>query len=203
MLEDLFCESFLTIQYIRGNKIKATTLVDTCPTRFSFIDMKFTEIVCEKLEIQPQCLTKPKPIQGFDGKATQPVTHAIYLMLSVENHTKSLAPLLITKLGQLLMILGRLWIKKHEILLNIINDFIIFSLGYCMYLGVFLFPIPLKLEGTEIILEARKQDIFPNRILKRGSDENRDNFSRIPQKISNKKRWLIIAFKWKQNMDKQ
>ena len=99
MLEDLFCKSFLTIQCTLGNKIKATTLVDTCAIGFGFIDEKFVEIVCEKLEIQPQCLTKPKLIQGFDDRAARRITHAIYLTLSVGNYTKSLAPLFITKLG--------------------------------------------------------------------------------------------------------
>ena len=108
MPEDLFCESPLTIQCTLGNKIKATTLVDTCATRFGFIDENFAEIVCKKLEIQPQRLTKLKPIQEFDKRAAQPVTHTIYPMLSVRNHTKNLTPLLITKLGQHSMILGRL-----------------------------------------------------------------------------------------------
>ena len=51
MLEDLFCKSSLTIQYTLGNKIKATTLINTCATGFSFIDKKFAEIVCKKLKI--------------------------------------------------------------------------------------------------------------------------------------------------------
>ena len=68
MLEDLFCKSLLTIQYTLSNKIKATTLIDIYTIRFSFINEKFAEIIYEKLEIQLQCLTKPKPIQGFDGR---------------------------------------------------------------------------------------------------------------------------------------
>ena len=106
MPEDLFCKSPLTIQCILGSKIKETILVHIYATGFGFIDKKFAEILCKKLEIQPQCLTKPKPIQGFDNRAAQPVTHAIYPTLSVENHIKSLVFLLITKLGQHLMILG-------------------------------------------------------------------------------------------------
>ena len=101
------------------------------------------------------------------------------------------------------MILGRPWMKKHGILLDMINDSITFSPGYCTHLGAPLFPIPPKPEGTETIPEARQQDIFPNRILKRGSDENLDDFLRTPQKISNKKRRLINTSKQKQSMDKQ
>ena len=100
------------------------------------------------------------------------------------------------------MILGRLWIKKHGVLFDMINDSIIFSLRYCTHLGAPLSPIPLKPEGIEIILEARQEDIFPNRILKRGLDENLDDFLRTSQKTSNKKRRLINVSKQKQNMDK-
>ena len=71
MLEDLFCKSPLTIQFTLGNKIKAIILVNTCATKFSFINEKFTEIVYKRLEIQPQRLTKPKPIKKFDGWATR------------------------------------------------------------------------------------------------------------------------------------
>ena len=105
MLEDLFYKSFLTIQCILSNKIKTTTLVDTCPTGFGFINKKFAEIVYTRLEIQLPCLTKLKPIQAFDGRAAWPKTHAIYFILSIENYNKSLALLLITSLGQHSMIL--------------------------------------------------------------------------------------------------
>ena len=84
--------------------------------------------------------------------------------------------------------------KKHVILLDIINDSITFSPRYCTHLGAFLFPISPKPEGIETILEAKQQDIFPNRFLKKGPDKNLDDFLRIPQKNSNKKRRLINAF---------
>ena len=127
MPKDLFCKSPLIIQCTLGNKIKAITLVNTYATGFGFIDEKFAVIICEKLEIQPQRLTKSKPIQGFDGRAARPIIHAIYPMLSMQNHTKSLALLLIRKLGQHSMILGRPWMKKHGVLLDMTHDSIIFS----------------------------------------------------------------------------
>ncbi len=63
MPKNLFYKNPLIIQCILGNKIKAAILVDTYAIGFGFIDKKFVEIVCKKLEIQYQCLTKPKPIQ--------------------------------------------------------------------------------------------------------------------------------------------
>ena len=85
------------------------------------------------------------------------------------------------------MILGHPWMKKHGILLNMINNSITFFPGYYTHLGAPLFPISPKLEGIERIPKARQQDIFPNRILKRGSDENLDNLLRTSAKISIRK----------------
>ena len=100
--------------------------------------------------------------------------------------------------------------KKHGILLDMINDSITFSFGYYTYFEAFLFLISLKSkgtllksEGTETIPDIRQQNIFPNRILKSGSDENLVNFSRTPQKILNKTRRLINTSKWKRSIDKQ
>ena len=204
MPKDLFCESFFTVQCTLGNKINATTLVDTYATRYGFIDEKFAEIVYQTLEIEPQRLTKPKPIQGFDGRAAQPVTHAIYPTLSVGSHTESLAPLLITKLGHHPMILGRPWMKKHGVLLDMINDCISFSLGYCSHPGAPSVPVPtMPTDETEIISMPIQQDVLPNRILKRGSAEKIDDFLKTPEKISDKKRRLINASRRKLAMQKQ
>ena len=107
MPKNLVCESLFTVQCILENKIHPITLVDTCATGYGFINEKFVEIVCQTLEIKPQRLTKPKSIQGFNDRVAQSVTHAIYLTLSLESHTESVAPLLITKLGHHPMIFGR------------------------------------------------------------------------------------------------
>lgn len=55
----------------------------------------------------------------------------------------------------------------------------------------------------ETISEARQQDIFLNRILKRSSIKNLDDFLRTLQKILNKIRRLINVSKRKQSMNKQ
>ena len=83
-----------------------------------------------------------------------------------------------------------------------INNSIIFSLRYCMYLRAPLSSLSSKLERTKTIFEAKQQDIFLYRILKKGLDENLDDFLKTAQKISNKKKLLINASKQKQNMDK-
>ncbi len=175
------------MQYTLGNKINAITLVDTCATGYGFNDEKFAEIVCQTLEIEPQRLTKSKPIQRFDGRAAQPVTYAIYPTLSIGSHTESLVPLLITKLGHHPMIFGRPWMKKYGVLLDMINDYLSFSPGYCSHPGVLLIPIPtVPTAETDIISMATQQDVLPNLILKRGLAEKIDDFLKIPEKISEK-----------------
>ena len=82
-------------------------LANTCATGYSFIDEEFAETVYQVLVIKLQCLIKPKQIQGFDGRAAKPITHAIYLTLTISTHIENLVPLLITKLGNHPMILGR------------------------------------------------------------------------------------------------
>ena len=73
MPEDLFCESLFTIQCILGKKIKAIILVDTCATRFGFINNKFAEIICHILEIQLQRLTRLKLIQNLIAERLSPL----------------------------------------------------------------------------------------------------------------------------------
>lgn len=55
-----------------------------------------------------------------------------------------------------------------------------------------LVPIIPTVE-TEIIFMATKQDVSPHRILKKGLAKKIDNFLKIPEKSSKKKRQLINA----------
>ena len=60
MPKDLFYESLFIIQCILGNKIMAIILANIYTTEYSFIDKKFTKIVCQILEIESQRLIKFK-----------------------------------------------------------------------------------------------------------------------------------------------
>ncbi len=87
--------------------------------------------------------------------------------------------------------------KKQEVLLDIINDCILFSLKYYSHPRASLIPVStILIAETEIIYMATQQNVLPNRILKRGSAEKIDDFLKILKKIS-KKRWLINASKQK------
>ena len=55
------------------------------------------------------------------------------------------------------MIFGRPWMKKHEVLLEMIYDSITFSPGFYMHLGIFLSLISPKLiEKTKEISKTKQ-----------------------------------------------
>ena len=96
------------------------------------------------------------------------------------------------------MIFGCPWIKKQRVLLDIINDCISFSPEYYSYPGAPLVPIlTMPIAETEIISMATQQDILPNQILKKSLIEKIDDFLKIPEKISDKQKWLINVSKRK------
>ena len=67
-----------------------------------------------------------KKIQEFDGRTAKLITHAIYLIVTFDIYIESLALLLITKLKNHPMILDQPWMKKHRVIINMINDFLAF-----------------------------------------------------------------------------
>ena len=94
----------------KRNTVKA--LVDTDATEYAFIDEMTAHIICENLEISLIPLLKLKPVKGFDEHlAKRPITHAIYLSLTVQDHSELTTLMLITPLRQHLIILGKPWLN--------------------------------------------------------------------------------------------
>ena len=121
---DFFAKKALVAQCILGNssKIKNTAWLDIGATRYLFVNPAMVRRICDKLLIKPIRLSKPKAIQGFNGKQALDVTHAIYSIMTVQRRTELTTPMLITKLGQHQIILGKLWIKNHGVILDMKND---------------------------------------------------------------------------------
>ncbi len=88
--------------------------------------------------------------------------------------------------------------KKHGVLLDMINNSISFSPGYCLHPGATSVPVSTTLAAEiEITSMATQQDTLLNQILKRGLAKKIDDFLKTPEKISDKKRRLINASKRK------
>ena len=192
MLKDLFYENPFIIKCTLGNKIMATILADTCVTGYGFIDEEFVETVCQVLETEPQRLIQPKQIQRFDGRAAQPITLAIYPTLTVGTHTESFTPLLITKLGNHPMILGRLWMEKQGVIIDITNNSLAFWPDHYTHIGT---TSPTTLSQPRLTAESAvikiEKDITPWKIIKRGLKKDMIDFLQTPNKLFSKKRRQI------------
>ena len=129
------------------NKIKTTSLLDIGAIGIAFIDLAMARYVCDVLQISFIQLAKLKPIKRFDGKLAPLITHAIYPTLTVQGHTKLLAFFLITKLGQHLLILGKPWMQKHGVILDMSCDKLIFWPGHCQYPGTLLAVVNTPIES--------------------------------------------------------
>ena len=131
----------------RMNEIKTTSLLDTRATGIAFIDLVMARHVCDVLQISFIQLAKPKSIKGFDGKLAPLIIHAIYPILTVQGHTKLLAPFLVTKLGQHPLILSKLWMQKHGVILDINCDKLAFWPRHCQHPESSLLEINTPVES--------------------------------------------------------
>ncbi len=131
---DLFAASPLTVACTLSDgrrKLTFNALVDTGATGYSFIDEVTAQIVCEKFEIAPCELWKPKPLKGFDGRPGRAITHAIYPSMTVHDHTQTVTPMLITSLGNHPIILGKPWMNAHHVMIDMTEDKITFGEKDC------------------------------------------------------------------------
>jgi transposase InsO family protein len=173
--DDLFDEGPVIESCILGgeNPYLVRAMIDNGCTGYSFVNSAIVRRICEALNISPVKLNKPRKVKGYDGRMGDPITHAIYPRMTIRDHAESSTPLLITKLGQHDVILGKPWMRKHGVSYHGHSDDISFLPGHCSHLGApgRSFPI-LPTQIKEILQESRKEkdDFKPTRILKRNEN---------------------------------
>ena len=79
---------------------------------------------------------KVKLIRKYNEKTNVVIIHVIYFILIVNKHRKSLTFLLIIKLKNHKLILKKSWMKRHELILNMINNSFTFWFDYCDHFDV-------------------------------------------------------------------
>jgi len=98
--DDFFASKSLTTECVLfSNEISYSlkSLIDTEAADYSFIDELIAQNVCDHLQIESLSLIKLKSIREFnDHYAKKLITHAIYLNLTVQDHTIDTASMLIT-----------------------------------------------------------------------------------------------------------
>ena len=83
--------------------------MNTEATEYAFINEETAQIVCHNLSIKFLFLLKFRSLKDFDENLTFTlVTHAIYLNLTVHNHSEFTAFILIIKLSSYFIILSKL-----------------------------------------------------------------------------------------------
>ena len=135
---DLFTKTVLVVQCNLRNQgeIQTCILLDTGATGITFVDKKMACYICKILQISFIKLAKPKPIKRFNSRPANLITHAIYPTLTIQGHTKLLTLLLVTKLGQHPIILGKLWMCRHGVILDMSCDKLTFLPGHCKHFDI-------------------------------------------------------------------
>ena len=105
-------------------------LVDTGATGYAFIDRSLVPSICEHLGIEPVPLSKSKRVRGFDGQISpRPLTHCIHPNIILQGHKELTAPLFITDLGSHAAILGKPWMNRFKVCLDMSTDSLRFPDG--------------------------------------------------------------------------
>jgi hypothetical protein len=132
--------AFLTSQ---DQSFSIRPLVDSGSAAYTLIHTDLAIEVCKKLGLQPIPLSKEKLIRGYDGKlAKKAITHKILPTLTVGNHKEPSVPMLIADIGHHEAILGKPWMNKNGVLLDMSRDTIVFPSQLDSPISVL--PVPYK-----------------------------------------------------------
>lgn len=130
-----FTQQPLTFEcFIGKHRCQTNCLMDTGATGYAFIDRKLAQRICETEKIVPMPLDRPKQLIGFNGLSVQPITQAIYPQFHIQGHTEITCPMLITDLGQHEVILGKPWMYRHGVHIDLRRDLFYFEDGVCDHL---------------------------------------------------------------------
>lgn len=111
-------------------------LLDTGCTAYTVIDESLAERLCEQLQIEPVPLAQARPLRAYNGQlAPKPITHAIYPTLAVNGHSEQTCPMLIVPLGNHRIIIGKPWMNKHGVILDMKYDRLVYKSNRCTHSG--------------------------------------------------------------------
>ena len=113
------------------NRHKLETLINIDAIDYAFIDREIAQLVCNMLSMKFVSLLKSKFLIEFDDRYVSSIIHVIYFKLTIELHFELIAFLLIIDFDSHSIILEKSWMNKHEIILNMIYDKLIFKSFKC------------------------------------------------------------------------
>jgi len=103
-------------------------LLDTGCTVYSVIIEVLVDTVYEKLNIKPIPLANPRPLRAYNRQlASNSISHAIYATLVVNGYAEQTCPMLIVSLGNHSIIVGKPWMNKHGVILDMKYDRLVYK----------------------------------------------------------------------------
>ena len=106
-------------------------LIDIDAFEYAFINEEIAQKICHKLKLTLISLFRLKKVFNFEKTEIKLIIHQILLKMILQNHSKLFAFLFIIKIKQHSLILNKLWINRHKMIFNIINDECYFTSNHC------------------------------------------------------------------------
>ena len=131
---DSFSKKLLIINctlFFDDNQHKLKTLIDIDVIEYAFINREITQLVCNMLSMKSVSLLKSKSLIEFDDRYVSLITHVIYFKLTINLHFELTILMLIIDLNNHSIILNKSWMNKHEVILNMTYDKLIFKSFKC------------------------------------------------------------------------
>ena len=147
------------ILFFDSNQHKLKALIDIDVTKYVFIDKQITQLVCDMLHMKSVSLLKSKLFIEFDDRHVSSIIHVIYFKLTIELHFELIVFLLIIDLNNHSIILKKSWMNKHEIILNMTYDKLIFKFFKCNHHDN-IFNQIVKVKRLEVFESNRRWDVF-------------------------------------------
>ncbi len=145
--ENYFDKSFLVDALLisQNESFSLRSLIDSDSAVYTIIHINLVNRVCKELKIQPISLTKEKLIKEYDEKISKKtITHKILSNLIIESHKKLTVSMLIADINYHEVILGKSWMNKNEILLNMRIDVIVFPNQLNTFISIFSISLNSK-----------------------------------------------------------
>ncbi len=96
-----------TLNHENENQYQIRAMINNDCIEYSFIDINIAHKVCESLRISSLKLNKPREVKRYDERRDKDITHVIYSLMTIQDHTKSFISMMIIKLDQHFIILDK------------------------------------------------------------------------------------------------
>ena len=128
-------------------------------TVYTVIDEVLIKIICEQLQIAFIPLSAFRPLRGYNEQiAFKSITHVIYFTLKVNEHAEQTCSMLIVLLNNHRIIIGKSWMNRHEVILNILYDRIVFKSNRCKHFGAIFNYVFLK--SNQNFVSSRRSSLW-------------------------------------------